>query len=150
MAQDPPPGDNPSGTFQVRGGPPESPETFEVQAAAGDLKPWDLDSNLKVVKGRHKRLDGPAKVTGKARYTFDINLPGMLWGKMIRATIPAGEIRAIDTSAAEAHPGVKAVWTTESRTVRFAGPEAGWGAPNPDPRRLVRVWRGSQVGAHDG
>ena len=45
----------------------------------------------------------------------------MLYGRMIGAAVPAAEILEIDTSKAEALPGVKAVWTTDSRVVRFAG-----------------------------
>src|SRR5262245_60533829 len=118
--------------------------SLDVNIAEGDLKPWDLDSKLRVVGKSHPRLDGPQKVTGKAKYTFDIVLPGMLWGKMVRASVPAGEILKVDTSKAEALPGVKAVWTTESRMVRFAGQDiAAVAATSPelaeDAARLVVV-----------
>src|SRR5262245_51230251 len=68
----------------------------------------------------------------------------MLWARMVRATVPAGEIVKIDTSKAEAAPGVKAVWTTESRRVRFAGQDvAAVAATTPelaeDAARLVQV-----------
>jgi xanthine dehydrogenase YagR molybdenum-binding subunit len=105
----------------MKAGTPEKPQPLEVNIAEGDLKPWDVDSKLKVVGTRQPRLDGPQKVTGKAKYTFDVSLPGMLWAKMVRASVPAAEILKIDTGKAEKMPGVKAVWTTESRTVRFAG-----------------------------
>ncbi|MDD1652773.1 MAG: molybdopterin-dependent oxidoreductase, partial [Methanomicrobiales archaeon] len=108
-------------SFKVRVGPAESPVILEVHTAPGDLKPWDLDSRLKRVKGRHPRLEAPLKVTGQAKYTYDVTLPGMLWAKMVRATIPAGKILRIDTAKAERLPGVKAVWTTDSNLVRFAG-----------------------------
>ncbi len=108
-------------TFRVKVGPAENPVTLEVHTAPGDLRPWDLDSRLQVVKGRHPRLDGPAKVTGQAKYTYDVRLPGMLWGKMVRAPIPAGKIVRVDTSKAERLPGVKAVWATDAQWVRFAG-----------------------------
>src|SRR5262249_40705436 len=115
---------------------------LEVKVAEGDIKRWDRDTKFKVVKGRYPRLDGPQKVTGHAKYTFDINLPGMLWGKIVRATVPAGEIVKVDTSKAEKLPGVKAVWTTESRYVRFAGQDvAAVAAISPevadDAARLV-------------
>src|SRR5262249_27571995 len=55
-----------------------------------------------------KRLDGPDKVTGRARYTYDINRPGMLYGIMIRSPHPHARIVSIDLSAAERAPGVKA------------------------------------------
>jgi len=58
MAQQDSTGDN---TFQVKVGPAESPVTLEVHPAAGDLKPWDLDSRLRSVKGRHPRLEAPQK-----------------------------------------------------------------------------------------
>jgi xanthine dehydrogenase YagR molybdenum-binding subunit len=129
---------------QVKAGMPASPETLTVNLPEGDLPPWDLDTKLAVVKGRHPRLEAPLKVTGRAKYTFDVQVPGMLWGKMVRAAVPAGEIVKIDTSAAEALPGVRAVWTTESRHARFAGQDvAAVAATSPelaeDAARLVKV-----------
>src|SRR3984893_17784711 len=56
-------------------------------------------------------LDGPDKVTGAARYTFDVTLPGMLHAKVLRSPHPHARIVAIDTSRAEALPGVVAVVT---------------------------------------
>ena len=108
-------------TFQVKVGPAESPVTMVVRPAPGDLKPWDLDSRLRTVKKRHARLEAALKVTGRAKYTYDVRLPGMLWAKMVRAPLPAGKIVRIDTAKAERFPGVKAVWTTDARQVRFAG-----------------------------
>ena len=108
-------------TFQVKVGPAENPVTLEVHPAPGDLRPWDLDSRFQAVEGRHPRLEAPAKVTGQARYTYDVRLPGMLWAKMVRAAVPAGKLVRIDTSKAERLPGVKAVWTTDAQWVRFAG-----------------------------
>jgi CO/xanthine dehydrogenase Mo-binding subunit len=56
-------------------------------------------------------LDGPDKVTGAARYTFDVSLPGMLHAKVLRSPYPHARIRSIDTSRAEALLGVVAVVT---------------------------------------
>jgi xanthine dehydrogenase YagR molybdenum-binding subunit len=122
MAQQPPtPPPAPTTKHTMKAGTAANSQPLEVNITEGDLKPWDLDTKFKVVGKNQPRLDGPQKVTGKAKYTFDISLPGMLWAKMVRASVPAAEILKIDTSKAEAMPGVKAVWTTESRTVRFAG-----------------------------
>lgn len=121
MPQQPEPPKVPTYKHTMKAGVAGDAHPLEVNIARGDLAPWDLDSKLRVVGTRHSRLEGPLKVTGRAKYTFDIALPGMLWGKMVRAAVPAAEIVRIDTSKAEAMPGVKAVWTTESRTVRFAG-----------------------------
>ena len=68
----------------------------------------------------------------------------MLWAKMVRASVPAGQIVKIDTSKAEALPGVKAVWTSEGRSVRFAGQDvaavaAVWPEVAEDAARLVQV-----------
>ena len=56
-------------------------------------------------------LDGPDKVTGVARYTFDVNLPGMLHAKVLRSPHPHARIRLVNTSRAKALAGVAAVVT---------------------------------------
>jgi CO/xanthine dehydrogenase Mo-binding subunit len=60
------------------------------------------------------RVDAVDKVTGAARYAADVNLPGMLWAKFVRSPHPHARIRSIDTSKAEALPGVMAVITQRS------------------------------------
>lgn len=57
------------------------------------------------------RVDGVAKVTGRARYAADIPLEGLLWGKVLHSPYPHARILRIDTSAALALPGVHAVIT---------------------------------------
>ena len=59
------------------------------------------------------RPDGADKVTGRAAYAADTAMPGMIWGKVLRSPHPHARIRAIDTSKAEALPGVKAVVTSK-------------------------------------
>lgn len=56
-------------------------------------------------------VDGMAKVTGEAVYTFDMTLPNMLYGKILRSPHPHAKILSIDTTEAEKLPGVKAVIT---------------------------------------
>lgn len=60
------------------------------------------------------RVDGPAKVTGAARYAADDNPPGLAYATLIRSTIAKGRIRKIDVAIAEAAPGVLAVLTHEN------------------------------------
>lgn len=55
------------------------------------------------------RIDGPVKVSGAARYASDFNLPGMLYGVPVCATIAHGRVTAIDTSQASSMPGVHTV-----------------------------------------
>lgn len=57
------------------------------------------------------RVDARVKVTGQAKYTADLELPGMLWGKLLRSPYPHARILNIDTSRAERLPGVMAVVT---------------------------------------
>jgi CO/xanthine dehydrogenase Mo-binding subunit len=57
------------------------------------------------------RLEVRAKVTGRADYTHHLRLPGMLYGKVFRSTVPHGRILSIDTQAAREHPGVYRVVT---------------------------------------
>lgn len=64
------------------------------------------------------RLEAREKVTGRAEYTHHIKLPGMLYGKIFRSTLPHARIKRIDVSAAQALPGVFHVVTIdEIRTV---------------------------------
>jgi xanthine dehydrogenase YagR molybdenum-binding subunit len=60
-----------------------------------------------VVGTRVQRLDGPDKVSGRAKYTFDIARPGMLYGRIVRSPYPHARVIAIDLSAAERIPGFK-------------------------------------------
>jgi CO/xanthine dehydrogenase Mo-binding subunit len=59
------------------------------------------------------RVEGPAKVTGEAKFTADVLLPGMIWGKVLRSPLPHAKIVSIDTREAEQMPGILAVLTAE-------------------------------------
>ena len=65
----------------------------------------------KVIGTRPIRHDGVDKVTGRAIYGADIQLTGLLHGAIKRSPHPHARIKNIDTSRAEAHPGVRAVVT---------------------------------------
>jgi xanthine dehydrogenase YagR molybdenum-binding subunit len=93
-----------------------------------------------------KRLDGPDKVTGRARYTYDINRPGMIYGVMVRSPHPHARIVSIDLSAAQAAPGVKAALTAKDpgAQVMYQGDPVAAVAADTEERardaaRLVRV-----------
>lgn len=70
---------------------------------------WPINKDLKYVGKPHERLDGYAKATGRARYTSDVQPPGMLYAKFVNATVPHAKVVSVDTSAAERYPGVKGV-----------------------------------------
>ncbi len=70
-------------------------------------------AEMKYVGTRITRPDGVDKVTGRARYGADLNLPGMLQGATLRSSHAHANLISIDTSKAEALPGVKAVVTRD-------------------------------------
>src|SRR5947209_12474695 len=67
----------------------------------------------KQVRRSVRRLEGRAKVDGSVEYILNLTLPGMLYGKIARSSIPHGKIVRIDTTAALALEGVHAVITGE-------------------------------------
>src|SRR6185369_3165630 len=84
-------------TMQGRGGPPQAP-----------ADPKYLWPATRTVLGTSvKRVDAPDKVTGRAKYTFDINRPGMLYGRIVRSPHPHARVVAIDLTAAQRAPGVR-------------------------------------------
>jgi xanthine dehydrogenase YagR molybdenum-binding subunit len=63
-----------------------------------------------VLGGKLPRIDGPLKVSGRAVYTSDVSLAGMLYAVPVRSTIASGRVVSIDASAARKLPGVRAVY----------------------------------------
>jgi xanthine dehydrogenase YagR molybdenum-binding subunit len=85
------------------------------------------------VIGTHvKRVDGPDKVSGRAKYTFDVNRPGMLYGRIVRSPYPHARVTAIDLEPARRAAGVKAVLV--------------WRDP-ADPQRNAVMFQGDEVAA---
>ncbi len=89
-----------------------------MSAAPQDL----LDTGIEGGVGQSvARLEAREKVTGRAVYTDDMTLPGMLHGVIIPSAYAHARILSIDTSAAEALPGVKAVITGRSFNSKLIG-----------------------------
>ena len=84
----------------------------------GEPKAWDGNAKLSVVGKPTPRLEGAAKVTGQARYVFDVKLPGMLYAATVRSPHAHARVRGVDVSAAAKMPGVKATYIIE----RILGP----------------------------
>ena len=82
---------------------------------------WPEPEKRTLIGKRISRVDGPLKVSGKAKYSYDINRPGMLYGKMLRCPHAHARVVSIDTSAAEKMPGVKVV-----HIIQDAGKEVQW------------------------
>ena len=88
----------------------EELRTIQREIPASEPPPLAPNADLKVIGKPAERWDGKAKVTGAARYTADIRLPGMLYARMVNASVPHAKVLSIDTGKAESYPGVKAVY----------------------------------------
>lgn len=68
--------------------------------------PWPKETRY--LGKSQPRIDGPAKVSGRARFASDMTPPGVLYGAILRSKWPAARIRRIDLSRAQAAPGIRA------------------------------------------
>ena len=86
---------------------------------------WGEASESRLIGKRIPRLSGKDKVTGKAKYTFDINRPGMLYGRILRSEVARANVVGLDLNDAEAMPGVRAVLPLieVGRQIRYQGQE---------------------------
>jgi CO/xanthine dehydrogenase Mo-binding subunit len=126
-----------------------SHEMSKIQELFDNLKSdkYPLEEYRSVGKRGVRRIDGYEKATGYAKYTMDVQLPGMLYGRFLTCPYPHAEIKSLDTSQAEALPGVRAV-------LRYDDPELPAGADlggheTSDVPALPRVahFQGEEVGA---
>jgi xanthine dehydrogenase YagR molybdenum-binding subunit len=101
--------------------------TVTRQISADEPPPLPPNSELAVIGKSFPRPNGRAKVTGAARFTVDIALPGMLYARVLRSPMPHASVHAIETAAAARHPGVRAVLPIASAddptnaTLRYIG-----------------------------
>ena len=77
------------------------------------MKLFEEKGDLSIIGTNYPKIDGEEKVTGKAVFSGDISMPGMLYCKFVRSPYPHAKILSIDTSEAEKLPGVKAITTGE-------------------------------------
>lgn len=85
----------------------------ERELPATEPPAWPINEKLHEVGAATPRLDGRAKVTGAARYSADVRLPGMLYAKRFDASLPSADVLSIDTSEAARQPGVRAIHVLE-------------------------------------
>ena len=98
---------------------PEAPPAVRPPSPNGPGGADGKGAELATIGRRMRKVDGFAKASGRARYTDDIQLAGMLHGKILRSPHPHARIVAIDTSRAEALPGVHAVVTGRDMPVTY-------------------------------
>ncbi|MEW6276368.1 MAG: molybdopterin cofactor-binding domain-containing protein [Bacillota bacterium] len=71
----------------------------------------DEDSGFCAIGKSFPRVDGAAKVTGRAQFAADLRLPGMLFARVLRSRVPHAVLHSLETAEALAVPGVVAVCT---------------------------------------
>src|SRR5438552_16958380 len=82
---------------------------------------WPEAEKRTLIGKRVSRIDGPLKVSGRAKYSYDIKREGMLNGKILRCPHAHATVVSIDISAAEKMPGVEVVKISQD-----AGKEIKW------------------------
>src|SRR5215472_13241601 len=82
---------------------------------------WPAADQRSLIGKRLSRVDGPEKVSGRAKYTYDVHRPGMLYGKVVRSPHAHAKVVSMDISAAEKMPGVKGVYIIQDK-----GSEIHW------------------------
>ncbi len=119
---------------------------IEIEVDDVETLQWPARETFRVMSEPAERIDGPDKVTGRARYTADVRLDGMLWGRWLGSKYPNAKVVDVDLSVAEAMPGVKVAMAVKEPgdMVRFHGdPVAAVAAATPelaeDAIRAIRV-----------
>ncbi len=86
---------------------------------------WPEAGERHLIGTRIKRIDGPIKSSGRAKYTYDEHPAGMLFGRMLTCPYAHAKITSLDTSAAEKLPGVKGVLVIQpvGTEIQWAGDE---------------------------
>ena len=74
-------------------------------------EPLPLNEELKIIGKKIPRYDGYKKVSGHAKYTYDVKLPNMLHAKIFRSSLPNARIKNIDLSSAKKVKGVLDILT---------------------------------------
>jgi len=82
---------------------------------------WPAPEERNHIGRRMARVDGLSKSTGQARYTYDYNPKGLLYGAFVRSPYAHARVKSIDTSNAEGMTGVKAI-----EVVQKPGSEIHW------------------------
>src|SRR5262249_62117196 len=99
-----------------RGGPPPRPGARGPAGAAGapPAVAAPAPRPFRVIGTRVAKLDAIEKVTGTVQYLPDFEVPGTVWGKILRTRVPHARIVRLDTSSANALPGVLGVVTGQN------------------------------------
>ena len=131
-----------AGPESLRGSAPDDVRGTGRAAVPGPPQSDGAPRVLNVVGHATPRIDAAQRVSGKAIYTADVKLPGMLYARVLRSPHPHARIKTIDVSKARALPGVKAIATHETcRAVWGAGSIAGGQQYNDEMKRITKQRR---------
>jgi len=97
-------------------------------------------------KNNIRRIDGYEKAAGQAKYTLDVNLPGMLYGRFLTSPFAHAEIIELDTSAAGAFPGVRAILRYDDPELPPAADLGGHGTSSVPVLPAVAHFQGEEIG----
>lgn len=98
-------------------------EKRTVKTRDGEAPPWDANTAFRVVGTDVDRVDGLAKASGRARYTYDVTFPGMLQAMILRSPIAKGKLTGLELDEAKRMPGIAAVVALKDvdARIRFVG-----------------------------
>lgn len=91
------------------------------ETAEPENPPSPEKEEFKIIGTYTPRIDGEKIVTGRAPFTHDIKLEGMLYGKILRSPHACAEVVSVDLSRAQSFPGVKAALQLKKEIVNYAG-----------------------------
>ena len=140
MAQNPPKKKKIKVTKDVNG----VPTVVEIEVDDTGGPSWGPRGSHTILNHNIERVDGPAKASGAAKYTYDVRVPGMLFGSILMSPYASADVVSVDTTAAEKMDGVKAVVKLNTKQAKYEGdPIAAVAAISPeiaeDAVRAIKV-----------
>ena len=96
---------------------------------------------LNTIGNATARVDAVERVTGEAKYSRDIKLPGMLYGQVLRSPHPHARIRSIDITEASRLPGVRAIITSDNAQIVWGAGSISGGRQYNDPTKDATLHR---------
>jgi CO/xanthine dehydrogenase Mo-binding subunit len=130
--------------------PPQKVDQRRRMLEAFDNKiadPHPLEEYEAIGKRGIRRTDGYEKATGAARYTLDVQLPGMLYGRFLTSPYPHAEIVGMDTSEAGKVPGVRCVLRYDDPALPEGASLGGHELNSVAPIPRVAYFQGEECGA---
>jgi CO/xanthine dehydrogenase Mo-binding subunit len=124
-------------------------EMAKIQELFDNLRAdkYPLENYEKIGQRGVRRLDGLEKANGQAKYTLDVELPGMIYGRFLTSPYPRAEILKMDTGKAAALSGVRYVLRYDDPELPAAVDLGGHGSSSVPPLPKINYFQGEEVGA---